>query len=125
MKQEFKKFNLEEALAGKPVVTREGKPVTQLVKFEDVDDPYRVLVGVVDRNILAWSSSGMYSYDSTDNSNDLFMAPEKKWTNLYYDPEEHDVVSGEICSSKEEALEFCSYNMGGMKYIDTICFDVE
>lgn len=81
------------------------------------------MYGVVDKTVLAFTSMGDYLYDS-GSCLDLFMASEKKWTNLYYDHEKHDVVSGEICDSKEEALEFCTYNKGGMKYIDTISFNV-
>ena len=51
----MKKFNLERALAGDKVITREGETVTQLVCFEDLyvcsDD---CLVGVVAGHIQQW-----------------------------------------------------------------------
>jgi hypothetical protein len=61
----MKPFNLEEALAGKPVVTRSGDPVTQIVKF-DLKNNIKRLVGytasilrVIDA--MAPRSSGAYS----------------------------------------------------------------
>jgi hypothetical protein len=56
----MKPFNLEEALAGKPVVTRDGREVTQLHRFSG---GYKyTLVGIVDNVSI----------------NDLFMASTKR-----------------------------------------------
>jgi hypothetical protein len=79
-----KPFNLERALAGDPVVTRHGKPVTQLTKF-DYDGEY-VLRGVLEGNLVGWLENGCY-YSSGEWSYDLFMAPKKRtvWVNLYGD----------------------------------------
>ena len=58
----MKPWNLERALAGDPVCTREGTPVTQLHKF-DVDDPeeQKSLFGVCDGVILDWYLNGRSS----------------------------------------------------------------
>jgi hypothetical protein len=81
-----KPFDLERALAGDPVVTRDGKPVTQLTHFKDVANWRDSLCGVVDRSICSWQENGRYC-PSAPYSKDLFMAPKKRtvWVNLYGD----------------------------------------
>lgn len=69
----MKPFNLQAALAGAPVQTRDGRPVTQLHLFE-ADTPYP-LYGVVGASLLqAWGKSGRWCRADTSFS-DLFMAP--------------------------------------------------
>ena len=70
------KFDLEKALAGEKVITRDGQEVTQLVKFDvkDVDYP---LLGVLSDNINSWQCSGRYNIDESEHALDLFMAPKK------------------------------------------------
>ena len=87
-------FNLEAALAGAPVVTRDGREVTQLVMFDCHDN--LPVAGVLDGIIHLWSvegKSGPYKFD-------LFMAPTKKtgWVARMADV----CVSGTF-STKEEA----------------------
>lgn len=121
MKKELKKFNLEEALAGQAVVTCDGIPVSQITKFNIRTG--ECVVAVVNGCLSVISEPDPFGRGK-EWQKYLFMAPEKKWVNLYYDPEKYDVVSGEICDTKEEALNNCSYNKGGMKYIDTISFEI-
>jgi hypothetical protein len=81
-----KPFDLERALAGDPVVTRDGRPVTQLTHFKDVANGHDSLCGVVDGVICSWQEHGLYCL-SGPSSTDLFMAPKKRtvWVNLYGD----------------------------------------
>ena len=80
----MKPFNLEEALAGKKVVTRNGQEVTELHLFknEEVDEP---LVGIVDDSVHCWTKAGEY-FDSGNPNLDIFMKKEKKqyWKNLFF-----------------------------------------
>jgi hypothetical protein len=78
----MKPFNLEAALAGHPVCTRDGRPVTQLVKFDCKYD-YCVF-GVLDDAPASWMESGQHTCDG-NNPYDLFMAPVKKtgWVARY------------------------------------------
>ena len=82
----MREFNLEEALAGKPVVTRNGHKVDQLKKY-DVESRFN-LYGVLLEEIIAFSESGKYSKPpnvSLESEYDLFMKSEKKegWINIY------------------------------------------
>ena len=66
----MKPFNLERVLAGDPVVTRQGGPVTQLTVFDT--DEMDCIYGVVNRKVLSWCDSGQYFFGQ-ENSYDLFM----------------------------------------------------
>ena len=70
----MKPFSKFEAISGAPVVTREGKKVTQLKEFE-VPGPFQV-VGLVDGNqgISTWTDDGKYYGDGSQSHMDLFMA---------------------------------------------------
>ena len=77
-------FNLERALAGEPVITRNGKKVTQLHLFNtNTEQP---LLGIIegDEDIFNWGTNGKYN-SPKETSFDLFMAVEKKsiWINVY------------------------------------------
>jgi len=82
----MKPFNLEEALAGKPVVTRSGDPVTQIVKFDIKNNiPYSI-AAIHNGHICTWTYEGIFNFFiDTQNDMDLFMAPESKfiWINLW------------------------------------------
>ena len=91
----MREFNLEQALAGHPVCTRDGRPVTQLVKF-DVNEGY-LLCGVIDGEFYRWGDDGTWGMDALD----LFMAPTKKtgWVARY----NNDYVWG-VYKDESEAL---------------------
>jgi len=67
----MKPFNLERALAGDKVITRDGREVTQLVHFKNVETS-NDLFGVLEHCILSWKENGNYWGDDVF---DLFMAP--------------------------------------------------
>jgi hypothetical protein len=77
----MKPFNLKEALAGKPVVTRDGRPV-KIAGYNHEAESHNKILGWVDRTFISWYESGIYD-ECIDNThkNDLFMAPteRKEW----------------------------------------------
>ena len=81
-------FNLERALAGDKVVTRDGREVTQLAHFDKVHTPYkeRNLRGVCDGCITAYTDSGYYYRDGKPTKYDLVMAPSQLsgFLNIYH-----------------------------------------
>ena len=79
----MKPFNLEEALAGKPVVTRDGRKV-KIAGYNPESADILMVVGWVDNLVETWSSEGRYT-ESGDGGFDLFMAPETKdvWVLLW------------------------------------------
>ena len=70
----MKPFSKFEAISGKPVVTRDGKKVTQLKEFE-LDGPFQI-VGVVEgkRETSSWTDDGNCYGDGSQSHLDLFMA---------------------------------------------------
>ena len=83
----LKPFNLEKALAGDPVVTRDGKQVTDIAIFNSLNDK-RNLFAVIDGQFYQFTKNGSYiEYEKVEYCLDLFMAPKivKKsgWINIY------------------------------------------
>jgi hypothetical protein len=81
----MEKFNLERALAGEPVITRDGKEVTQLVYFKDVINKDCVY-GVLGNQITTWCIDGKFFHDDPNEFKaDLFMKPKENaiWVNVY------------------------------------------
>lgn len=74
----MKPFNLEKALAGEPVVTRDGRKVEQLTKLLVNGAIY--LVGVwqsrTSSDMETWRSDGT---EIEDSALDLFMAEPVEW----------------------------------------------
>ncbi|MDE3022854.1 MAG: hypothetical protein KGI54_13520, partial [Pseudomonadota bacterium] len=72
----------EKALAGDPVVTRDGQEVKQIAYFPDAKHGYQLIVLVA-----GWKSPCYYPIngEATSGPLDLFMAPKKTtlWVNLY------------------------------------------
>lgn len=71
-----KPFNLQEALEGKPVVTRDGRKVKIAGYNSEVNESSK-LVGWCDGIAYAWSIDGFFLAGKS-SAHDLFMAPETK-----------------------------------------------
>lgn len=67
----MKQFNLQEALEGKPVITREGKEVKIAGYSESAEENYRI-AGWVDGAVKGWYEHGGYFKDIPCNL-DLFI----------------------------------------------------
>jgi len=117
MENNIKPFNLQDALAGKPVVTRQGKKVTQLHLFNtNTEQP---LLGIIegDKDIYTWNKDGIYFSHKDTSAFDLFMATEKKsiWVNVY----EGDILV--LGHSRNKSFDEAKLNIHeGFTYIKTI-----
>jgi len=100
----MKKFNLQKALIGEKVVTREGRDVTQLTIFKIDNEIF--LVGVIDGEIYKFLEDGTrnFLYNGCQSNNDLFMDAPEIWVNIYYSKEK-GVWGSQFYESKEEAKE--------------------
>jgi hypothetical protein len=109
----MKPFNLEEAKAGKPVVTGD-KSKARIVcwDFKSTEDRYPLVVLVEDgrgyEDMLLYSKDGNFEFDEKNPQYDLFMAPAKKtgWINIYparITSNLSDREARAIFNSKEEA----------------------
>jgi hypothetical protein len=80
----LEKFNLQKALNGAKIVTRDGREVTQLTKFEDAEE--YPLGAVLEGKIQSWSIDGYYYIDRLgENNADLFIEAKVRrgWVNVY------------------------------------------
>lgn len=73
----MKPFDLEAALRGEPVVTRDGRAVTGLHKHEGVGRNAECLSGVCNGIVCLWFKDGYYDVDGEVCGYDLFMAQKK------------------------------------------------
>jgi hypothetical protein len=73
----MKPFDLQKALAGEPVITRDGRPV-KIAGYNEEADEDVVLCGWVAGNAHQWYKDGSCEYEEYL---DLFMAPieRKEW----------------------------------------------
>jgi hypothetical protein len=116
----MKEFNLERALAGEPVVTRNGKKVTELHLFKNealIQPLYGTIEG--DEDVLQWTTYGIYNIKE-ETSWDLFMAEQKKsiWVNVF-----EGILSGQLCTSDHDSLNQAIENklsINGFTYLKTI-----
>jgi hypothetical protein len=130
----MKPFNLEEAKAGKPVCTRNGREV-RILCFdykEDARHP-RPIVAILKyrdcekEELMTYTKEGksLPSYEE-EHSTDLMMVSEKKdgWINIYKVGSMFN--GGGIYSSKEEAIEKSDSSIvSANTYITTIKIEWE
>jgi hypothetical protein len=112
-------FNLERALAGEPVCTRDGRDVTQLVRFEVKER--ELIYGVLDGHVRTWYTNGNFLVYSISCNDDLFMKPKENaiWVNVYKDNGTGELILG--CAFKSEAqAKMVSTELKHSKYIRTI-----
>jgi hypothetical protein len=112
----LKKFDLQKALNGAKVVTRDGKELTQLHIFDNVESHYPVY-GCIENSIARWTTDGCFLNNDSKNENDLFIEVEVKsvWQNVYTDM--GDLLISGVYKTKEQAL---NEKIEGWVYLKTI-----
>lgn len=119
----MKPFNLEEAKAGKPVATRDGR-IVRIVCWDRKDEFYPILALVGEREEpLYFTTEGRF-YDLEKSRLDLVMAPEKYegWINIYKYTIDANRRGGGIYPTKEEAI---NKGKADSNYITTIKIEWE
>ena len=104
----MKKFNLEEAKAGKPIQSRDGCRVTMLATDIKNKYPLATVKHTSEMDVLQTQCEDGYFYkDKSESMHDLFMAPVKKegWVNIYRDTCGAKVTGRSIHESEECAKE--------------------
>lgn len=120
-KTRLRPFNLEEAKAGKPVCTRDGRKARIICFDKKAGRPIVVLVEGGDGNgeyVIFCDDGGYYNCKEMPDGSDLMMLPEKKegWVNVYQGGK---LDADYLYTSKEDAVENIFQPMKD-KYIDTI-----
>ena len=119
----MKPFNLEEALAGKPVVTRDGLKVTEIYHFKTGTSAYSVHA-CIDGRIKEYTQRGTY-YEKLNGSDfDLFMEEPiiEGWVNVYCVNDNYIYISS-THESAEKAIESSKHSGDAKYYIKTIKID--
>ena len=123
MKTKRKPFDLEAALKGAAVVTREGKEVTEVVVLKTMIYARNVLA-IIDGELYWFHQDGKVAEDVEYNI-DLFMKTTQvtKWVNIYV-LESGNFTTGKMFDTQEQALK--EYSPFGSEPIETtqITFDV-
>ena len=125
-KTRLRSFNLEEAKAGKPVCTRDGRKARIICFDKKAGRPIVVLVEGGDGNgeyVIFCDDGGYYNCKEMPDGSDLMMLPEKKegWVNVYQGGK---LDADYLYPTKEDAVENIFQPMKD-KYIDTIKIEWE
>lgn len=91
---------------GMEAVTRDGRKVGQLARFEVVDNDYYPVCGALDKEVQQWTINGKY-YTEGDNDRDLFLrrVEKKVWVVEW---KAHNGISGKnYFDTINEAEELC------------------
>lgn len=99
----MEKFNLERALAGEPVITRDGRKVTEIHFFETCTKGYAV-IAIIEGEKFGFTNNGYYLNNSAEHILDLFIKPKviEGWCNVYIN-DNGTVGVGASYPSEEEA----------------------
>lgn len=98
----MEKFNLERALAGEPVITRDGRDVTEIHFFETCTKGYAV-IAIIEGEKFGFTNNGYYLNNSAEHRLDLFMKPKvvEAWINVYLSLTNEIFVSGNYHSEEQ------------------------
>lgn len=100
----MKPFNLVDALAGKPVMTREGRKVVRIFYAEEACENSQVICVFETGAVFPYYKDGTYTNSSSVH--ELVMAPTKKegYVVMFYNNSQKDFLVGtKIWASREDA----------------------
>lgn len=103
----LEKFNLQDALNGRPVVTRDGRFVKIAGYNPDAYNMYK-LCGWTGTVAMSWDENGNYFDDQSTSVDDIFHPVEEKQPRTFW-VNEHKVTSkssrfGKFHETEEEAM---------------------
>lgn len=113
----MKRFDLERALAGDPLVTRNGTKVTEFHYFKTVSCMNDSLIGIINSGYQSYNNEGKL-LNSADSPLDLFMAPKTYYVNVYKKSHNGEIFLGMVNDEKLNCPD-------DLEYIKTIEFEVE
>jgi hypothetical protein len=99
----MKPFDLQKALAGEPVVTKNGQSVSQLTLFSLTKDDY-CIYGVIEGRIQRWTLIGQYDFNHKNHDLDLFIGEREQWVNIHFNAKPQRFFGGLIYESEADAL---------------------
>jgi hypothetical protein len=87
----MKPFDLEAALRGEPVITRDGRPVKIAGYNEEATYDEKIVGWIQEYGSCSWGEDGTYHTSIRYSNKDLFMAPteRKEWVVRVANPTDH------------------------------------
>lgn len=128
----MKPFDLEKALAGEPVVTRDGREVFGIVRLKNPGGIYKIGGWVCSASTdgsrdvsITWKSNG--SYRDSFHDLDIFMAPRKRtvWVNVYTNGERFFAGQCAFYNTMAAAEATRKYGPSGQAYLGTFPLEIE
>lgn len=117
----MKPFNLQEALAGKPVVIGDGRTVENICHLPKAGYPGHRVAGVVGGELYTWQENGV----GRNGMSNLFMAPVKvtMWVNMYETGDRAFRPSPTTHNTRDQAV--CNKSAACGQYIGTYPIEIE
>ena len=105
----MKAFDIQKALDGADVITRDGREVYQLTWFDCANK--HCVHGVIDNWIFTWTIEGKFMGNGDEHDKDLFMSPavHHRWVPQYGD--EFTVGYDSIESAKQKHPDAVGFKM--------------
>jgi hypothetical protein len=100
----MKPFNLNKALLGEPVVTRDGDKVTEIHNFSTRHGEMTVFA-IIEGGFLTFNKNGKHYSEISDSDFDLFMAEPETWINVYYSKIQDKIWNSVKYNSERQAKE--------------------
>lgn len=98
-------------------VTRDGRKVTQLTWFDDVEGAY-CLYGVLDDGcVKRWTAGGKYYHDEEESNLDIFAPVEYEWQWLYQDAFGYYQTT-DFCKNEDQAKKIDAGSCSDFKRIE-------
>lgn len=121
----MKKFDLQAAKSGAPIVTRDGREAKFIAHVPEIDEDKRLLILINgDSHLTSYHETGVGP--SFFKGWDLFMKPQKRtvWVNIY--KEQHAITAvGPAISSRVYAREIDAKHAGTSEYCLAMAIAVE
>jgi hypothetical protein len=125
----MKPFNLQEAIAGKPIQTRDGRVLKFVAHVPEASVGSKVVIMNFQGYIGAYPENGKSSLDEEEWDNDIVMAPVIKtyYVNIFKGNYSNIVVSSSPLEDEEEVQwnKDKYLQMNNVKFITTLTFDIE
>lgn len=115
----MKPFNLQRAIAGDPIMTRDGRKVKLIAHLPEMWHDFNVVCLIEDDRIETYTRGGQYDPREKDYCLDIFMVPKKHtvWVNFYDDGTAVWNISKENADHHDEFyVDSCMERIGGKAY---------
>jgi hypothetical protein len=122
----MKPFNLQEAIAGKPIQTRDGRVLKFVAHVPEAGEMYKVVIMLGGGYIGCWREDGKYLKDE-EGDGDIVMVPVIKtyYVNVFRSNYSYAVFASQPLDNKTEVEGHKEEYSNNSTFIETLSFDIE